>query len=89
MTIICKDCQQSAKVSKWDTSGICKPCAKTRNEKRLAESRVIVQSGHCPQCGSTLRRNLALTGWYQCAQFGADGFRADSTKPACSFQIFV
>ena len=53
------------------------------------ETRRVVAAGRCPLCGSGLRRNLALTGWYQCAQFGADGFRADSTRPACGWQGFV
>lgn len=53
------------------------------------KSKAIVATGKCPQCESPLRRNLAITGWFQCAQFGADGFRADSSKPACSFQCFT
>ena len=28
----------------------------------------------------------ALTGWYQCSQFGADTHRADPSQPACDFQ---
>ncbi len=54
-----------------------------------AEARRIVATGRCPDCGSSLRRNLALAGWWQCAQFGAEGFRADDAKPACSFQTFT
>lgn len=54
-----------------------------------AETRAVVASGRCPQCSGSLRRNLALTGWYQCAQYGAVGFRADGTKPACSWQGFT
>jgi uncharacterized protein (DUF983 family) len=57
--------------------------------KRTAEAIAIVQTGRCPQCGSGLRRNLALTGWYQCSQYGAVGFRADDSKPSCSFQCFT
>jgi len=60
-----------------------------RRELRLAEARRIVGSGKCPDCGAALRRNLALAGWFQCSQVGAVGFRADSTKPACSFQTFT
>lgn len=55
----------------------------------LAEAQAVVRSGKCPKCGAGLRSNLALTGWWQCAQYGADGFRADKTKPACSFQCFT
>jgi uncharacterized protein (DUF983 family) len=57
--------------------------------KHTAEAIAIVQTGRCPQCGSGLRRNLALTGWYQCSQYGAVGFRADDSKPSCSFQCFT
>lgn len=42
----------------------------------------------CPCCGAKTRRNPSLTGWVQCGQYGAVGFRADSTKPACSWQEF-
>lgn len=54
-----------------------------------AETLAIVVSGKCPHCGSGLRRNLALTGWYQCEQFGADGRRARNDAPACSWQGFT
>src|SRR5260370_31885723 len=54
-----------------------------------AEARQIVASGKCPDCGAALRRNLALAGWWQCTQYGAEGFRADSSKPSCSFQTFT
>jgi hypothetical protein len=30
-----------------------------------------------------------LTGWWQCSQYGAEGFRADSTKPSCGWQGFT
>ena len=49
----------------------------------------ILATGKCPICGSPFRRNLALSGWYQCSQFGAVGFRADSTKPSCDYQIIL
>lgn len=66
-----------------------KMAEKAKREARVAEAVAVVKSGKCPQCGSGLRRNLALSGWWQCAQFGAEGFRADSSKPACSFQTFT
>lgn len=53
------------------------------------EALTIVNAGRCPQCGAGLRRNLALTGWWQCEQYGSDGFRKDATKPACSGQWFT
>lgn len=57
--------------------------------KAHAEAIAIVTTGKCPCCGDGLRRNLSIAGWYQCAQFGAPGFRKDSTKPACGFQTFT
>jgi hypothetical protein len=30
-----------------------------------------------------------LAGWWQCEQYGAESFRADSSRPACSFQTFT
>lgn len=54
-----------------------------------AETQAVVDSGRCPLCGSGLRRNLSLTGWWQCAQFGAVGFRLDASKPSCEWQGFT
>ena len=60
-----------------------------RIEAAQAETRQIVASGECPVCGSKLRQNLALTGWWQCAQFGATQFRADPSQPDCNWQGFT
>lgn len=49
----------------------------------------IVATGVCPQCGRKLRQNLSLTGWWQCSQFGAVGFRADAEQPSCDWQGFT
>ena len=62
---------------------------KNRIEKAHAEAREIVATGVCPVCGAALKRNLALTGWVQCEQYGAPGFRKDPSKPACPFQCFT
>lgn len=62
---------------------------KIKMDNLRAEAIRVVTSGVCPYCGAGLRRNLAIAGWYQCQQFGADGFRKDSTKSACSFQCFT
>lgn len=67
----------------------CIKCARIRSEKLYDEAAAIVATGKCPDCGSGLRRNLALTGWWTCEQRGADGFRKDSTKPSCEFQTFT
>ncbi len=67
--------------------------ARRESEQRIAvaqaEPRRIVATGTCTQCGSALRRNLALTGWWQCAQSGSVGFRADASLPSCSWQGFT
>jgi hypothetical protein len=60
-----------------------------RLEAARAEARATVATGVCPDCGAALRRNLSLTGWWQCSQLGAVGFRADATKPACDWQAFT
>lgn len=60
-----------------------------RIDRAKAEARVVVAAGVCPDCGRPLRQNLSLTGWWQCEQFGAVGFRKDSTQPSCSFQCFT
>ena len=54
-----------------------------------AETRAVVATGKCPRCACELRRNLSLTGWWQCGQLGAEGFRKDSSKPSCSWQGFT
>ena len=66
-----------------------KAAIKAKNDARIAEAKAIVATGKCPQCGTRLRNNLAMTGWWQCAQLGAEGFRLDSSKPSCSFQTFT
>lgn len=69
-------------------------------EAARAERTAVVVGGVCPTCSSPLVRNLSLTGWYQCAAYGAPGFRGafDGTGrahpefdllPACSFQVFA
>jgi hypothetical protein len=60
-----------------------------RIAKAQAETRAVVATGKCPCCGESLKRNLSITGWWQCAQLGAEGFRKDSSKPACSWQGFT
>ncbi len=60
-----------------------------RREGLLLKARTIVAIGICPDCGAHLRRNLSLTGWWQCEQYGSEGFRKDSSKPACSWQDFT
>lgn len=60
-----------------------------RMNQLKAEARAVVATGKCPECGAALRRNLSLTGWWQCEQVGAVGFRKDASKPSCSWQAFT
>jgi hypothetical protein len=63
--------------------------SEARIQKAQAETREIVAAGKCPACAAGIRRNLSLAGWYQCEQFGAEGFRKDPTKPPCTWQGFT
>ena len=67
----------------------CSKCAKEAQSARLAESRAIVATGECPLCGSALRRNLSMAGWWQCEQLGADTHRARPNDAPCSWQTFT
>lgn len=66
--------------------------ARKASDERIAlakaEASAAFAANKCPQCGAGVRQNLALTGWVQCEQYGAEGFRKDSSKPACSWQGF-
>ncbi len=59
-----------------------------KRQARHAEVAKAIEVG-CPECGAKIRRNLSMTGWWQCSQLGAEGFRADSSKPSCSWQTFA
>jgi hypothetical protein len=54
-----------------------------------AAAQAALAANRCPCCGRGVRRNSALTGWVQCSQFGAEGFRADSSQPSCDWQGFT
>lgn len=60
-----------------------------RIEAGRAVVRAAVAANTCPTCGRGLRRNLSLTGWWQCEQLGAEQFRADPTKAPCPWQGFT
>lgn len=64
---------------------------KARQEARYAEAERIVATGKCPECGTGLIRNLALTGWWQCGGYASPGFRKPGFEnaPKCHFQIFT
>jgi hypothetical protein len=60
-----------------------------RIEKARAQAQGALRRNQCPTCNRPVRRNLALTGWVQCSQFGAPEFRAEPSQPACSWQGFT
>lgn len=66
--------------------GICTACDVAKDAARIAAAKAIVATGKCPTCGRVLRRNPSLTGWWQCSQLGAVGFRADASQPSCDWQ---
>ena len=59
--------------------------SKARMEAAYVEARSIVATGKCPRCGSALKRNLSITGWWQCGQFGEPPFRLNSKGPECNW----
>lgn len=60
-----------------------------RHAELIAIARGVVATGKCPTCGSKLRRNLSLAGWWQCEQSGAPTFRARPNDPPCGWQTFT
>lgn len=66
---------------------------KAEREARIAQSKAIaqkaLQENKCPECMEGVRRNLALTGWVQCEQYGAEQFRKNPSQPACNWQGFT
>ncbi len=71
--------------------GTCKVCSKARSERLYAEAQAHVERGTCPYCGTALKRNSALTGWWQCGAYACEAMRAPEFKglPSCSFQCFT
>ncbi len=62
---------------------------KRKISSQFEKVKAVVATGICPVCGAGLNRNLALSGWWQCEQLGAVGFRKDATKPSCDWQGFT
>ena len=75
--------------SRYSPKGLCTKCLDAEHAVRIAENQAIVAKGACPTCGRQLKRNLALTGWWQCEQYGSGHFKADQDAPSCSFQLFT
>ncbi len=63
--------------------------SQARMEAQQRASQAALEANCCPQCGSQVRRNLAITGWVQCEQYGSVGFRARDEDPQCSWQGFT
>lgn len=72
--------------TKSQYAGYCRKCTAERDAGRIAEALAVISTGRCPQCGEALKRNLSMTGWWQCSQYGAATHRADANKASCSFQ---
>lgn len=68
----------------------CKACDQVLAIKREEEAQGHVKNG-CPLCKLPLRRNNALTGWWQCSAFGEVSFRDEQYRsaPKCGFQTFT
>ena len=63
--------------------------SKARTEAAYAEARAIVATGKCPRCGSALKANLSITGWWQCAQYGEPAFRMNPNGSECIWQCMT
>jgi len=74
--------------TKRANASVCDKCSKALDDARYSANEAIVRTNTCPLCGNSLVRNYSLTGWYQCAGFGAEGFRKANSKP-CNFQTFT
>ena len=85
--LVPKRCACGKRIGRY--ASICRVCDLDKRARQHAEAKRIVVTGKCPQCGHALKRNLSLTGWWQCEQYGADTHRAFPDLPACSFQTFT
>jgi hypothetical protein len=60
---------------------------------RMAAARLqtadALKHNTCPTCGGPVGQNLSITGWVQCAQFGAPAFRMNPLRAACPWQGFT
>lgn len=82
----CNKC--GGRCSKY-SNNTCKKCHQKRMSQIHSEIDSIVRSGKCPDCGKGLRRNLALSGWWQCEQFGDPQYRSNPDGPSCDWQGFT
>lgn len=89
MAVTIHRCACGKRISKDNCTSRCKACAAVHHAKILEANRESIANGKCPRCGRPVKRNLALTGWWQCEQLGAVGFRKDPNLPSCDFQTFT
>lgn len=82
-------CECGRRRSRW--SNECHHCFEVKMETTYKTNDLILASNKCPDCGSSLRRNHALEGWYQCMRYGHPDFRPNVAPevPHCGFQMFV
>ena len=84
--------QRKEREAKADTRRANRDPAFAAQQQRMAAQRAeateSLKSG-CPRCGRPVRRNLALTGWVQCTQFGVPQYRRDPRAAACEWQGFT
>ena len=82
-------CGCGKRISKDATE--CKACYAKKSAARIATAMAVVERGTCPHCHAPLIRNLALTGWWQCAGYADLAMRRPEYRdlPKCSFQTFT
>lgn len=88
----------NARGFRYDGTGFFAPQFKAWNEayreireRRLEKARAIVATGKCPDCGTALVSNSAITGWWQCGAYACEAMWKPEFKglPKCNFQIFT
>ncbi len=88
----------NARGFRYDGSGFFAPQFKSWSgayrevrERRLEKARAVVATGKCPECGTALVCNSAITGWWQCGAYACEAMRKSEFKglPPCNFQIFT
>ena len=73
---------------------ICPECVAVARDDVATEAlraQLIVNTGVCPDCGTGLVRNTALSGWWQCGAYATESHRQPHFRglPKCHFQTFT
>jgi uncharacterized protein (DUF983 family) len=66
-----------------------KKALRAKLDAQYKEAIKVVATGICPTCGTGIKQNLSITGWWQCKQLGAETHRMDPTRPSCNWQTFT